>query len=71
MICIPKDKKSKTFTPQQLSQEQPSPWAPENRRILLLKELFLDDTHYDSEKLEIHWVPGNRIIINSEERSIF
>jgi hypothetical protein len=57
--------------PKQLSQKQSSRRA--DKKVLPLKEFFLDDTHYDSEKLEIFWFSTNRIAITGkdDERPIF
>jgi hypothetical protein len=41
------------------------------KNILPLKGLFLDDTYYSSEKLEIYWLPGDKILIKSDGRPIF
>jgi hypothetical protein len=70
MIPILKDKKGKFFPPQQPSPEQPLQ-APAKKDILPLKELYLDDTHHNSEKLEIHWLPEGRITIKSDRSCIF
>jgi hypothetical protein len=70
MISILKDKKGKKFPPQQPSQEYTSR-APTKKDILPLKELYLDDTYYNSEMLEINWLPHDRIIIKSNGRPIF
>ena len=67
MIPILKDKKN--FPPQQPSQGQPSR-APAKKDILPLKELFIDDTHHNSEELEIYWLPGDKITIKFNKRSI-
>lgn len=70
MIPILKDKKSKSFPPQQPSQEQPSR-APAKKNILPLKEFYLDDTHHYSGKLEICWLSGDKITIKSDRGLIF
>jgi hypothetical protein len=62
--------KSKNLLPQPPSQEQPSR-APAKKNSLPLKELYLDDTHYNSENLEIYWLPPDKIAIKSDKRSIF
>ena len=33
--------------------------------------LFLDDTWYNFDKLEIYWLSGNKILIKSDERPMF
>jgi hypothetical protein len=70
MIPILKDKKGKFFPPQQPSQDQPFQ-APAKKDILPLKELYLDDTYYNSEELEIYWQLNDKIIIKSDRRTIF
>lgn len=67
MIPILKDKKSKNIS---THQELPSP-APEKKNILPLKEIYLDDTHFNSGKLEIYWLPDDRITIKCDRVSIF
>lgn len=70
MIPILKDKKSHNFPPQQPSQEPP-PRAPAKKNTLPLKEVYLDYKHFNSEGLEICWLPGDKIFIKAYKRPIF
>lgn len=71
MIPILKDKKSKNFSTQLLSQEPPSQTLAKNNNILPLKEIYIDDRHYGSGNLEIYWLPGDKIIIKRDKVPIF
>jgi hypothetical protein len=58
------------IAPEHLSQEN-SPRSPADKKVLPLKEFFLDDTHYNSGNLMIYWLPCDSILIESDGRPIF
>jgi len=62
--------KSEKFSTQQVPQEQ-SRRSPAGENVLPLKELLLDNKHYDSEKLMIYWLPCDSLLIESEGSHIF
>lgn len=69
MISLLKD--HKFFPREQPSRKQPSqPSQVPKKNILPLKELYLDDKHYDNE-LEISWVTGDKLSIKSQKSPIF
>ena len=56
--------------PPYLSQDQSSR-SPADKKVLPLKELFLNDTHYNFGNLKIDWLPCDSILIESDRRPIF
>lgn len=68
MISILKD--HKLFPREQAPREQPSR-ASQKRNVLPLKEIYVDDQHWDSEGLEISWLPHDQISIKSAKKRIF
>ena len=72
MTPLLKDKKTINFPPQP-PQELPSRGPSKKNIFLPLKELWLDDTYYNSEKqkLEIYWQTEGKIIIKSDRLAIF
>ena len=69
MVCIVKDM-SKKITPQEISHMQSSK-SPPDEKSLPLKEVFLNDMFYDSEKLAIYQLPCDSILIESNRHPIF
>lgn len=65
MIPILKNNK---FVPRQPQLE--SSQVPARKKILPLKELYLDETHYRGN-LEILWQPNDKISIKSDKAAIF